>query len=66
MMSSDYWINTDSIEVINEFWLFVKAIYQQNPIAYNKIFNISNLIDLMVKISDIKDGHCCDFHKETF
>jgi hypothetical protein len=27
MQSSDYWLNTDNIEVINEYWLFVKAIY---------------------------------------
>lgn len=27
MMSCDYWMNSDNLEVINEFWQFVKAIY---------------------------------------
>ena len=27
MHSSDFWLNTDKLDVINEFWLFVKAIY---------------------------------------
>ena len=66
MQSSDFWINTDNMEVINEYWLFIKAIYQQNPVQYNKIFNIQHLIDLMVKISDIKDGHCCEYHRDTY
>lgn len=67
MMSSDFWLNTDSQEVINEFWLFVKAIYQQSPVAYNRIFSIQNLVDLMVKVSEIKDGgYCCDFHRDTY
>ena len=34
-MSSDWWINTENQEVLNEYWLFVKAIYQQAPKAYN-------------------------------
>jgi hypothetical protein len=67
MQSSDFWLNTDNIEVINEFWQFVKAIYSQNPIQYNRIFSIQNLIDLMVKISDLKDaGHCCEYHRNTY
>lgn len=66
MMSSDYWVNTNNIEVLNEYWSFVKAIYQQNPVVYNKIFSIRNLIDFMVKISELKDGYCCEFHKDTF
>jgi len=28
MMSNDFWLNTDNQEVLNEYWLFVKAIYQ--------------------------------------
>jgi hypothetical protein len=28
MRSSDFWVNSEIIEVINDFWLFVKAIYQ--------------------------------------
>jgi hypothetical protein len=27
MRSCDFWVNTENMEVINEFWLFVKAIY---------------------------------------
>jgi hypothetical protein len=33
MLSSDFWVNTDSADVIADYWLFVKAIYQQNPVA---------------------------------
>lgn len=67
MRSSDFWVNSEIIEVINDFWLFVKAIYQQNPVTYNRIFSVQNLIDLMVKISEIRDGgHCCAFHKESY
>jgi hypothetical protein len=67
MMSSDWWVNSDNQEVLNEYWLFVKAIYQQAPKAYNQLFSIQNLVDLMVKISEIKDnGHCCEFHRDTF
>ena len=40
MMSSDWWVNTDNQEVLNEYWLFVKAIYQQAPKAYNQLFSI--------------------------
>ncbi len=66
MMSSDFWVNTDNQEVINEYWLFVKAIYQQNPVLYNRLFSIQNLIDLMISISEIRDGgHCCAFHRDT-
>ena len=32
MYTSDFWINTNNMEVISEFWSFVKAIYQQNPV----------------------------------
>lgn len=67
MMSSDWWVNTDNQEVLNEYWLFVKAIYQQAPKAYNQMFSIQSLVDLMVKISEIKDnGHCCEFHRDTY
>lgn len=40
MMSCDYWLNSDNLEVINEFWQFVKAIYQQSPVAFNRVFSI--------------------------
>jgi hypothetical protein len=66
MMSCDFWVNTHSLEVIDEYWDFVKNIYQQNPVYFNRVFSIQNLVDLMVKISDIKYGHCCEFHQETF
>lgn len=68
MFTSDFWINTHNIELINEYWSFVKAIYSQNPVLYNSVFPIQNLIDFMVKISDIsKDGaFCCEYHKNTF
>ena len=35
-----------------EYWSFVKAIYSQNPVQYNNIFPIHNLIDLMKKVAD--------------
>jgi len=66
MMSCDYWLNSDNLAVINEFWQFVKAIYQQSPIAFNRVFPVQNLIDLMVKISENKDTTCCAFHRESF
>lgn len=66
MMSCDYWLNSDNLTVINEFWQFVKAIYQQSPIAFNRVFPVQNLIDLMVKISENKDTTCCAFHRESF
>lgn len=68
MFTSDFWVNTQDMEVINEFWGFVKAIYSQNPVLYNNVFPIQNLIDFMVKISDIsKEGaFCCQYHRKTF
>ena len=50
MFTSDFWINTHDTELINEFWSFVKAIYSQDPVLYNKVFPIQNLIDFMIKI----------------
>ena len=52
MYSADFWINTQNIELINEFWSFVKAIYSQNPVAYNKAFPIQYLIDFMLRICE--------------
>ena len=68
MFTSDFWMNTHKIELINEFWSFVKAIYSQNPILYNSVFPIQNLIDFMIKICDTtKEGaFCCEYHKRTF
>ena len=68
MFSSDFWINTHNPELINEFWSFVKAIYSQNPVLYNNVFPIQNLIDFMIKICDFtKEGaFCCKYHKRTF
>ena len=40
MFTSDFWINTHNIELINEYWSFVKAIYSQNPVLYNSVFPI--------------------------
>ena len=44
----------------------MKAIYQQSPVAFNRVFSIQNLVDLMVKISENKDTTCCGFHRESF
>ena len=68
MFTSDFWMNTHNIELINEFWSFVKAIYSQNPVLYNNVFPIQNLIDFMIKICDTtKEGaFCCEYHKRTF
>jgi hypothetical protein len=40
MFTSDFWVNTQDLEVMNEFWGFVKAIYSQNPVLYNNVFPI--------------------------
>jgi hypothetical protein len=45
-------VNTHDFEVMLEFWSFVKDIYSQNPVLYNNLFPVSNLIDLMLKISE--------------
>jgi len=68
MNTSDFWVNSNDMEVINEFWGFVKAIYSQNPALYNKFFPVRKLIDFMLRISDIsKEGaFCCHYHKKTF
>ena len=68
MFTSDFWMNTHNIELINEYWSFVKAIYSQNPVLYNNVFPIQNLIDFMIKICDTtKEGaFCCEYHKRTF
>ena len=64
-MSADFWISTNNIEVIQEFWSFVKVIYSQNPIQYNTIFPIHHLVNLMIKISDKQQQFCCDYHTKT-
>ena len=68
MYTSDFWINTHNVELISEYWSFVKAIYSQNPVLYNSVFPIQNLIDLMIKICDTtKEGaFCCEYHRRTF
>ena len=68
MFTSDFWMNTHNIELITEYWSFVKAIYSQNPALYNSVFPIQNLIDLMIKICDTtKDGFfCCEYHRRNF
>jgi hypothetical protein len=67
MQTCDFWVNSNDIEVINEFWSFVKAIYSQNPPLYNKVYPVRHLVDLMLRISDIsKDGaYCCQYHMRT-
>lgn len=60
MHTCDFWANSNDTEIINEYWGFVKAIYSQNPALYNKVFPLRNLVDFMLKISDIsKDGAFC-------
>ena len=68
MFTADFWMNTHDVELITEFWSFVKAIYSQNPVLYNAVFPIQHLIDLMVKVCDTtKEGaFCCEYHKRTF
>lgn len=68
VQTSDFWVNTHDFEVMLEFWSFVKDIYAQNPVLYNTLFPISNLIDLMLKISEAQSGvHglCCQYHQST-
>ena len=68
MNTCDFWLNSNNMEVINEYWSFVKAIYSQNPVLYNKVFPVHNLVDFMLRISDIsKSGaFCCQYHKRAF
>lgn len=68
MNTSDFWVNSNDMEVVNEYWGFVKAIYSQNPALYNKVYPIHHLVDFMLRISDIsKEGaFCCNYHKKTF
>jgi len=68
MHTCDFWTNLRDLEVINEFWSFVKAIYSQNPVQYNNVFPIHNLIDLMHQISEISssEAFCCAYHKQTY
>ena len=68
MFTSDFWMNLHNGEIMSEYWSFVKAIYSQNPILYNRVFPIQNLIDFMVKICDTtkESAFCCDYHKRSF
>jgi hypothetical protein len=65
ILSADFWINTESLEVMQDFWSFVKSIYSQDPVHFNQVFPISNLITLMVKLSDSHPSFCCFYHKRT-
>ena len=64
-MSADFWINTENLEVMQDFWSFVKSIYSQDPVHYNHVFEISNLISLMVNLSESHPTFCCFYHKRT-
>jgi hypothetical protein len=65
MTSADFWLSTENFEVLHEYWNFVKSIYSTNPVQNNAIFPISNLIYLMVKISENKSHYCCEYHLKT-
>jgi hypothetical protein len=52
VQTSDFWVNTHHVDVMREYWSFVKAIYSQNPVLYNSLFPVSNLVDLMLKVSE--------------
>ena len=63
MKTADFWVSTHNMDIINEFWSFVKTIYSQNPIAYNKVFPLSKLIDFMLKLCDLTKigASCCEY-----
>ena len=65
ILSADFWINAaeESLEVMCEYWSFIKAIYSQNPVQYHAVFPIHNLIDLMKRVSDVPS--CCDIHRSA-
>lgn len=62
MTTADFWVSTHNLDIINEFWSFVKTIYSQNPVMYNKVFPLSKLIDFMLKLCDLTKlgATCCE------
>ena len=58
IFSADLWLHLAS-----DFWGLVKTVYAVNPVHFNRVFGVEQLVDFMVRLSEQKDGICCDYHK---
>lgn len=50
VQSADLWINSGLMAPIEQYWLLVKTIYAQDPLAYNRLVPVHILISLMAEI----------------